>query len=189
MALKLKNINKSYGDNTVFNNLSLEVQKGEKLCIMGKSGCGKTTLLHIILGIVRPDAGEVLAFSNNISPVFQEDRLCEGFSALENVRAVTGKNVTDTDILHCLNLLGLTDFASLPVRELSGGMRRRVAIARALLSQGDIFLLDEPFKGLDDATREKVINVILSYTQGKTVITATHDKRDAELLGAKIFKM
>lgn len=183
------NVSKSYGKKTVLENFSCRFERGKISCIMGESGCGKTTLLNLILGVVPPDGGEVCGVPDDVSAVFQEDRLCDSFSAVANVLAVTGKSVPVAEVVECLSDLGLSESLKKPVSELSGGMRRRVAIARALLAPCELLILDEPFQGLDRITREKTVAVILSRTSGKTVIMATHDERDSELLNASVLHM
>jgi len=186
--IKLINVSKSFGDKAVFTDYSLELDLGKAYCIMGESGCGKTTLLNLIMGLTKPNKGEISVPNAKISAVFQEDRLCEDFSAVSNVVAVTGKSMKN-EIIELLKELGLEGSEYLPVSQLSGGMRRRVAIARALLAEFDILILDEPFKGLDDCTREKTADVILSRLQNKTLLVATHDIRDEELLNARVIKL
>ncbi len=184
----LQNVSKSYGDNEVIRDFSLALGMGERLCIMGESGCGKTTLLNIILGLTTADSGDV-SVSGRCACVFQEDRLCESFSAVYNVKAVTGDKVSQSDIEKCLSELGLSESLYVPVSKLSGGMRRRVAIARALLAEAEIIILDEAFKGLDENTRKQTIEYVLSKTTGKTLICATHDKKEAEMLSAQIINI
>ena len=124
---------------------------------------------------------------DKISAVFQEDCLCEDFSAISNIRAVTGKKISKENISSTLKELGLSsNDLTLPSRELSGGMKRRVAIARALLAESDLIIMDEPFKGLDIETRSSVIKVILnSISQSKrTLIIITHSPEEAELLSS-----
>ena len=187
--MKLKNISKAFGDKSVLNDLTVEFKNGSRTCIMGASGSGKTTLLNIIMGLIKPDSGEITDAPNRISAVFQEDRLCEPYSAVKNVFAVTGKDVSEEKIVLLLNDLKLTGSEYLPVSTLSGGMRRRVALARALLAKGDMLILDEPFKGLDEETRAEVIGVINRHAAGKTLIVSTHDIRDAKDLNAEIFNL
>lgn len=184
--IMLKNISKSFGEKQVLKSFSASFENGKSYCVMGPSGGGKTTLLNILLGLQKPDSGEVIGMPSDIAAVFQEDRLCEPYSALANVQAVTGKDVAESDILLLLRLLGLQNSERMPVSQLSGGMRRRVALARALLAKSELIILDEPFKGLDDNTRESVISVVLSRTKGKTLIVATHDPRDVAALCAEV---
>ena len=144
---------------------------------------------NILLGLIKADSGEVSGIPDDISAVFQEDRLCEPYSAVKNVFAVTGNEVGNDKIIAVLGELGLSGSELVPVSTLSGGMKRRVALARALLAKSDLIILDEPFKGLDDETREKVISVLLKYAKGKTVIVATHDERDCIALGAELLQL
>lgn len=185
----LKSIGKSFGKKRVLDNFSLTVPVGSRVCIMGASGGGKTTLLNIIMGIHKPDSGELYGVPSKIAAVFQEDRLCEPYSAVRNVMAVTGKTVPEPRILELLHSLGLGGSELLPVKGLSGGMRRRVALARALLAESELIILDEPFKGLDEDTRASVIEVLDRYSAGKTLIIATHDLRDALALGASVVQI
>ena len=185
MMIKVKEIKKSFGDLVVLNGVNLEIPKGGRLCIMGRSGCGKTTLLRILGGLAKQDAGTVEGILRPI-PVFQEDRLAEAFTPLRNLLLVTKKR---EEALALLSELGLGDAAGTPTRELSGGMKRRVAIARALLAEGDVLLMDEPFKGLDEETRSTVAKTVLRHLGGRTLIAVTHDEEDAVLLGASVLTL
>ncbi len=187
--IKLSNISKSFGKNVVFDSFSIDFEQGRRYCIMGASGRGKTTLLNILLGITKVDSGEISGIPRDIAAVFQEDRLCEPYSALHNIIAVTGKTVPEEEIIALLRDLGLEGSEYIAVSKLSGGMRRRVALARALLAKSELLILDEAFKGLDDETRELVISTLLKYISGKTLIVATHDLRDAEDLQAEIITL
>ncbi len=182
--IELKNIYKSFDGKQVLKDFSLEVKKGEKICIMGKSGCGKTTVINLLLGLIAPDAGEVKN-PYTAAPVFQENRLCENFSSLANVKMVLPDKSKNT-AAELLRELELGDDMLRPVNELSGGMKRRVAIARALAADKELLLLDEPFKGLDEATRARVADVINLKAADKTVVLVSHDPDEAELLGARI---
>ena len=183
-VVELKNISKSYGDNKVFSDFNCSFEYGKTYCIMGKSGCGKTTLLNIILGLVKPDSGDISGVPEKVSAVFQEDRLCEDITAYANVFAAAPKGVKRDDIERCLSELGLGESIYKPTKELSGGMKRRVAIARALIAEGDIYIFDEPFKGLDGETREMTMKVVSEYTKGKTLVFSTHDVTEANALNA-----
>lgn len=175
---------KAFDKKQVLQGLSFDVRPGTKLCIMGPSGCGKTTIVNLLLGIIKPDTGIIKA-PDKAGVVFQENRLFEEFSALSNVCAITSKKNKDL----CVRLLegmGLGEELKTPTGQLSGGMKRRVAIARALAAETDFYILDEPFKGLDDDTRDEVIKFVKKELTGKTAIIVTHQKDEAEKLGAKI---
>ena len=182
-------LTKRYGDLTVLDSFSAAFAAKETTVLMGRSGCGKTTLLRLLLGLERPDGGEIVGLPDRISAVFQEDRLCEEFTAVENVRLAAPHRAVG-EIKDTLSALLLDEEAQAkPVASLSGGMRRRVAIARALLAKGELLLLDEPFKGLDDDTRETVTAVIRDMTAGRTVLLVTHDETDAAALSARVVRM
>lgn len=183
----IKNLTKKFNDKTVLDNVDLTAEEGKITCIMAPSGKGKTTLFRIISGLETASSGSVEGVPAKISYVFQEDRLCEDFKAVSNVRFVIGNRLTDEEIEDCLLSLGLEkDSLKLPVKELSGGMKRRVAIARALLCEYELLILDEPFKGFDEKLKVGVIEYIKKETKGKTVLLVTHDRYEAELLGAEI---
>ena len=177
----MEKLTKRFGEHTVLRDFSLTIPAGTLVGVMGESGCGKTTLGNILLGLLEPDGGEITGLPEKRAAVFQEDRLLEERTPLQNVRAVTGRKRSRREILDFLAALGLPDGAEKPVKTLSGGMRRRVAIARALLADWDFLVMDEPFKGLDEATRERVTAKTLEAIAGKTVLLITHDQRDAAL--------
>ena len=185
----LRKVSKAFEGKEVLRHVSLDFPAGEICCIRGRSGIGKTTLLRIIAGLLAPDEGTVEGVPDKIAFVFQEDRLCEDFSALSNIRMVTGKSRTKEEILQHLEELGLREEAGKPVRDLSGGMRRRVALARAICAKADLILLDEPFKGLDPKLRVQVIEYVKRHTKGKTVICVSHEEAEAELLGGRLLEL
>ncbi len=183
-TVTLERVTKHYADIRVLDGVSLEI--ADNTAFMGASGHGKTTLLRIIAGLECPSSGEV-RYSEKplLSVVFQEDRLFEDFSAIENVTAVIGggreREKLAAQLLSEL-LIEPSEYTK-PVFEFSGGMKRRVAIARALLAEHDILLLDEPFKGLDEDTREQTAAVIRERSGDDLIILVTHDRREAEMLG------
>ena len=185
----LEHIGKSFGTNTVLEDFSHTFPGGRLTAIEGASGCGKTTLLNILAGFHQPDEGTITGLPSRISYVFQEDRLSEDFSVLSNIRLVTGKTRSRAEIEAHLKELSLEDALKKPVREWSGGMKRRAAIARAILYEADLYLFDEPFKGLDEALKKTVMDYVLKYTKGKTVILITHDKAEADYLGGELLTM
>lgn len=179
-------ISKTYGEHTVLDRFSLQVEEGRTTCIMGRSGCGKTTLLRILMGLEKADkdsSGTEAFCGLRKSAVFQEDRLCENLSAMANIRLAC-PGTDRAQIAEEMRAVGLAGCENQPVHELSGGMKRRVALLRALLAPYDILFLDEPFKGLDEATREKTMAYTRKKCQGRTVLFVTHDAEEAKSLGA-----
>lgn len=117
--------------------------------------------------------------------MFQEDRLCEMLTPIENVALVLPKHTVRNEIKQALTQILPTDCMDRQALHLSGGMRRRVSLARAVLFPSNMIVLDEPFTGLDRATKQTVIDFLLSRRQGRTLLVATHSEEDIELLGAK----
>ena len=187
-GIHAKNIFKSFEGKAVLTDLSVSFPGGSVTCVRGPSGCGKTTLLRILAGLETPDSGTVER-EGSLAYVFQEDRLSENFSAVSNIRLVTGKRLPATVILEHLKELGLGDQAHRPVREYSGGMKRRVAIARAVCYDADLLLMDEPFKGLDTRLKTGVMDYVKRHTAGKTVIYVTHDAAEAAYMGGTIIEL
>lgn len=186
MDIQLRNLTKRYGEKLILDRLNGSLPEGAITCLMGPSGQGKTTLLRILAGLEPADSGEIIGLAGKkLSMVFQEDRLCENLGPAANIRLVSCS--TPENILSALDAVGLDGCAGQPVRELSGGMRRRVAILRALLADYEILLLDEPFKGLDVATKEAVIRYTRNACEGKTVFLVTHDPAEPEALGASYY--
>lgn len=190
MNIEIKNIVKRYGTNTVFDCFSMVIPEGDCVTIMGTSGCGKTTLLRMLMGFETPDSGMISGLSAACSVVFQENRLCEELSAVDNVKLVLPRQITRETVLEQLRLVGLDGEAlSQPVRDYSGGMKRRVAVVRAMMAESDLILLDEPCNGLDEDTRQMVVQYIKTARAGRTMIVVTHDKKEAEMFGGTIRNM
>lgn len=189
--VRIKNISKTYGEKQVLSKLSKEFPAGETTVIMGASGCGKTTLLRILLGLEMPDNGEVIGMPEKVSVLFQEDRLCEDGSAYENIALVLERRKTRVQkdaqrrkIEQEAAQVGITaDDLKQNVMKLSGGMRRRIALLRALLYDADCVILDEPFKGLDATTKQIVMQYVKEKTAGKTTFLVTHDAAEADFFG------
>ena len=195
--IELKNIHKAYGEKTVLNDFNLAITGSEITVIMGASGAGKTTLLRLIAGLETPDRGTVTGAPEAKSMLFQEDRLCEQLSAAENVSlALKPKNKKERKAVlsniekHFQRTgLDLSHHETSPVRELSGGMKRRVALVRAMIADSELILLDEPCKGLDEATKELTLKYIKEERRGRTMIVVTHDADEASFFDGKIISL
>ena len=185
MDIKVDHVSKAYGEQQILRDLCCVFPEGKTTCIRGRSGCVKTTLIRLLLGLDIPDKGKIEVISDRkISAVFQEDRLCENLSAASNIRLVCTETITDRELEEAYKAVALTEIWQKPVRELSGGMRRRVSILRALLAESDCVIMDEPLRGLDEKTRAKTIDYILKKTEGKTLIFVTHEEKEAVWLKA-----
>lgn len=185
--ITLRDVWKSFGEKRVLEGFSAHIPGGGRVALMGPSGSGKTTLSRIIMGLDAPDAGVVECVKDlRFCPVFQEDRLCEGLDAIANVGLVLPK-AGQGGIAAALDALGLgRQELSGPVQRLSGGERRRIALARAVLAPGDVLVLDEAFKGLDMATRQKAFEFIDANLGGRTLLLITHDTTEAEALATQV---
>lgn len=186
--LKLRGISHSYGDLPVLKNGDLTLHPGQRLALMGPSGCGKTTLLRIALGLLEPSEGTVENTFRKTSAVFQEPRLLQWRTALENVNLVLGDGKSTLETARdFLEQVKLFDAADKYPRELSGGMQQRVAVARALAAEGDLLILDEPFKAMDEALREQIIARVAETKAA--ILLVTHEESEAEMLGCEIIRL
>lgn len=173
MDIKLDKITKSYGTQQLFHDFSLTLAQGRVYLLTGASGIGKTTLLHLLLGLVRPDSGTVTQ-GVRYSAVFQENRLLPYRNAVENLQFAAGTGTKKAPIRALLAQILPSDSLDKPIEALSGGMQRRVAIARAMLSDSDCVVMDEPFTGLDEETVQTVIAFIFRHLHGRTLVLSTH---------------
>lgn len=193
--LELKNINKSFQNLTVLEDLNLKINQGEICCLLGPSGSGKTTLFRIASGLEAADSGQIIKNNDpRFAYVFQTPRLLPWKSAEENLIFVQ-KNYgleSEKELRDLLfKLAGLEDFKTAYPHELSGGMQQRLELIRAFAVKPDLIFLDEPFKSLDMKTiinLRKLINLIQAET-GITLFLITHDPEEALLLADRIYIM
>lgn len=190
-GISVRELSKYYGEHIVLERFCGEFPAGEMTAIMGASGCGKTTLISLLTGLLKPDGGcvELTPGDTAFSAVFQEDRLCENLTVSANIRLVCGNHRSGAEIEQSLEALGLSGCGGKPVRELSGGMKRRVALARALLADYGVIVLDEPFKGLDEATKAQVMSYCRKVLAGKTAILVTHDRGECDALAHNVINL
>ena len=189
--IKLNKVCFSYdGEHPVLVDFCMEIPDGGAIAVMGASGSGKTTLLRILLGLEKPNSGEILGLNNKrFADDFQEDRLLQHRTARQNVEIpLIGTQIEKTNVhkiagtaLRDVELNGFEDFS---VRELSGGMCRRVALARAIAFARsglgrDAAILDEPLKGLDNAMKKRIVPRFIDAFATRVIIT--HDENEAEL--------
>ncbi|WP_176719892.1 ABC transporter ATP-binding protein [Desulfuribacillus alkaliarsenatis] len=192
--LILKGIYKSYGEQSIIENLSVSFEYNGIYSLFGPSGCGKTTLLHGMLGIVPFDQGDISGLSGRrIAVVFQEERLLPWSTVEQNVLLVLKhhypKELAKQKVDYYLEAVNLINYKHSYPRQLSGGMRQRVAIARALAYGGEVLILDEPFKGLDIKIKTKIMDLIRQeYKQAnKICLLVTHDRFEADYLADEVY--
>ena len=191
-SVVLKNVFKSYDNHEVLKDLSLSFLKNKINCILGSSGKGKTTILNLIAGLIKQDKGEIFKDSKKISYMFQEDRLILWLNVFQNIEFVLKSYKSELDrkeiIDQFIDLVELKDYKGFFPKQLSGGMKRRVSMARALAYESDVLILDEPFKGLDNELKYRIIDRMLKVLDKRkqTIIMVTHDEAEAKYLNANI---
>lgn len=192
-------IGKSYGNHLVIRSLNATINEGECYVIMGKSGSGKTTLLNLLTGIVQPDSGTVRLKLSHVQSekraqdvtfgmVFQNEVVLNSYDVIKNIEILAGHKLTQEEKTD-LEILLPKECLKKKCRTLSGGMKRRVQIARAIFSSSSILVMDEPFRGLDEANRRICIQMIKKYRKNRILVIASHDERDAEDLGGIKWKL
>lgn len=181
MPIVISGLSKAFGEKHVLENFSCTLPAPGLTALMGPSGVGKTTLFRILLGLEKPDSGVIFGMEGKtLSVVFQEDRLFPDLTVLQNAE------VAGTNGEAWLARLGLQSELSAYPQSLSGGMRRRVSIARAICRNGDVFLLDEPFQGLDKERKRDTMEIFRQLKKEKPVLLITHDPEEADFLADQV---
>jgi phospholipid/cholesterol/gamma-HCH transport system ATP-binding protein len=207
--IEVRNLKKSFGPQPILDGVSFEIQEGESLVIVGRSGGGKSVLLKHIIGLLQPDAGAVVIDGEDITHldernlirvrskfgmVFQGAALFDSLTVAENVSFALRreKNLTEKEIARkvaeVLDMVELPGVEKKKPSELSGGMRKRVGLARAIIYQPRIVLYDEPTTGLDPIVSDSIDKLIIRVTEclKVTTIVVTHDMRSARRVGHRL---
>ena len=204
--LEIINITKRFNTLVVLNNLSLDIYKGELCCLLGSSGCGKTTLLKIINGLIEPDEGNIILSGADITRtacqkrdlgmVFQNYALFPHMNVFDNVayglrRRHVSKEIISQKVDQALSLVRLSGYERRHTHELSGGQQQRVALARALVIEPRVLLLDEPLSNLDARLRGDMRMEIrrIQSQLGITTVYVTHDQEEAMSIADRIVVM
>ena len=209
-AIEFKNLSMAYGEKEIIHNLNLTVEQGEFVTIIGSSGCGKTTILKMVNGLLAPTAGEIFIegkstqdldlteLRRNIGYAIQGSVLLPHMTVYQNIAYVPNllnkrdKKRTEKAVSKWMQIVGLEE--SMKVRypsKLSGGQQQRVGIARALAASPNILLMDEPFGAVDEITRSTLQDEIsrIHKETGITILFVTHDINEAMKLGTKVLVM
>jgi NitT/TauT family transport system ATP-binding protein len=195
-AVRLREVSKVYGSGrtavAALERIDLEVASGELVCVVGASGCGKSTMLNLLAGLDHPSRGEV-EVGGRAALMFQEAALFPWLTVAKNVElALKLRKVPKTErrerVASLLETVHLQDFGDKRPHELSGGMRQRVALARAFAQDADVLLMDEPFGALDAMTRDVLHDELetLWYARDLTIVFVTHNVREAARLADRI---
>lgn len=206
--IEFRGVTKSFDDELVLKDISFNIARGETKIILGESGSGKSTVLKLILGLIRPDSGQILVEGRDITKmterelvgvrrsigmIFQEGALFDSLSVRENVgyRLYEEGRMSEEEIeravLELLGFVGLEEAIDKMPAELSGGMKRRVGIARALVGTPSIVLYDEPTAGLDPITKRAIVELMIKLRdlEGVTSVFVTHDLQAAALVATE----
>ncbi|MCT7507602.1 ABC transporter ATP-binding protein [Aliarcobacter cryaerophilus] len=200
--IKVKNLTHYYNNDKALENINLEINKGEFVCLVGESGSGKSTLLSIISTLLKPTKGELffenLNYKNikdiddfrktNIGFIFQFHYLINYLTVKENIKLANEK-ATENEIHNLLKILRIENLSNKYPNEISGGQRQRVAIARALINKPKVIIADEPTGNLDSKNSLNVFEIFKKLSQEQvTIIVATHDKNLANF-ATKIYEV
>ncbi len=182
--IELRNVTKRYGAQTVYEDFYLSLEEGKITCLLGASGCGKTTLLNMLAGLT-PFEGEIVPAGLRCSYIFQQPRLVPNLTVGGNLRLVCKD---EERIVGMLARVGLSEKRNAYPAELSGGQAQRVSVARAFLHPAKLFLMDEPFSSLDTALKIRLIGLFceLWREQSPTVVFVTHDAEEACMLAHRV---
>jgi sulfonate transport system ATP-binding protein len=190
-GVQVRGLRRSYGPAVVLDNLDLTVADGEFICLLGASGCGKTTLLRILAGLDRPDTGDVRV-PDQVAVVFQEPRLLPWRTVEFNVRfSSPGAKIKSAQARQALEEVGLAQQADSWPATLSGGQAQRAALARALVREPRLLLLDEPFAALDALTRIRMQSLVreLVARHHPASVLVTHDVDEAIIMADRVLVM
>ena len=185
---------------TILDNVSIKVDKGEIVGLVGGNGSGKTMLMKCICGFYNDYSGTIevggkeigkdIDFPENVGIIIENPGFIPYYSGFKNLKILAdlrGK-ITEEDICSYMELVGLDPKLRRSVRKYSLGMRQRLGLAQALMEQPQLLILDEPFNGLDKSIKERTALWVVSETKGKTLVVITHQIQDAEMLGGKILQ-
>lgn len=191
--IEIENISKSFGNDKIIENISINVKEGELVSILGPSGCGKSTIFNIIAGLLKQDSGKV-KIDGHLSYMYQKDLLLSYKTIIDNVSLPLilrkeKKSEAREKVREYFKIFGLEGYEEKYPKELSGGMRQRANFMRTYINSNDIMLLDEPFGALDSITKSSMQKWLLDVRKQvkSTILLITHDIEEAILLSDRIY--
>jgi phospholipid/cholesterol/gamma-HCH transport system ATP-binding protein len=210
IVISVNGLSKAFGSKVVLDGFNLELKKGQNIVVLGKSGSGKSVFIKCIIGIIKPDAGEIIVLGENISKLstddfdkirsrvgflFQSNALYDSMSVRDNLEfplrrhhILRDKEKVNHLVIEALKDVGLEHTIDMMPSELSGGMRKRIALARTLILKPEIILYDEPTTGLDPITAKEISNLILKVQKkyNTSSIIISHDLNCVKMVANKI---
>ena len=209
-VVQLRDVSKAFGDNKVLRGFNLDLQKGENIVVLGKSGSGKSVLIKCIIGLLKPDSGTINVLGKSITKLkheqldeirvkigflFQSNALYDSMTVRENLEfplrrhgIIATKEQINDMVIEALTNVGLAHTVDMMPSELSGGMRKRIALARTLILKPEIILYDEPTTGLDPITGKEISNLLseLAKKYNTSSITISHDMNCVKIIADRI---
>ena len=199
--ISIENLNKQFKNQLVLNNINVKFSNGHIYGIIGRNGSGKTVLMKMILGFIKPTSGTIkvngkqvgkeIDIPDDVGAIIETPGFLPEYSAFQNLKlmAMIRGKITNERIRETIKLVGLDPDSKKHVGKYSLGMRQRLGIAQAIMEDPQILLLDEPLNGLDNEGVEEMRNVLLKQKdQGKLIIIASHSKEDIDILCDEIFR-
>lgn len=191
MAIIVENIVKRFGNDTVLDNVSLRIKKGQIYGIIGRNGSGKTVLFKCICGLLQINEGKITVDRKQIGTIIEEPGFLRQYSGKRNLQLLASMSGNDyINIDEILKIVGLGNVGRKKVGRYSMGMRQRLGIAQAIMENQTILILDEPMNGLDNHGVDEMRKLFMSLkSEGKTILLASHNREDIELLCDKVYEM
>lgn len=202
MEVSLKNVSKKFKKQLVIDDISIDFKPNTIYGLVGRNGCGKTVLLKMMCGILKPSSGEVLfdgenyikkyGIPKNTRALIESPEMIGDLSGFDNLKLIASiKNtIDDKKIMDTLNIVGLSGAENKKYKEYSLGMKQKLGIAQTIMEDADLIILDEPFNGLDDNSAENMRNLIRNLKdKNKIIIVATHIKEDIDNLIDELYRL